>query len=186
MAKYEANIQPLNEDKIGTAPHGKATFELDEKRLRISIEMEGVPANMMHWEHFHGFVDGKDAQPATMAQDTNHDGFVDLVETEPVSGTTMVPFDSAPQQLDIANSNYPVANEHGNFDYFKEVGIDELVRNFKKAFNDANLDLDKRVVYIHGVPDDMQLPDTVQGMAGEYDQHVTLPIACGKIVKVSD
>lgn len=186
MRKYEAEITPLNENKIGTSAHGKAVFELDEEKLRISIEMEGVPANMMHWEHFHGFADGKDAQPATMAQDTNHDGYVDLVETEPVSGTTMVPFDAEPQELNIPNDNYPVANDKGNFSYFKEVGIKELVRNFKKAFNDADLELDKRVIYIHGVPEDLELPESVQGMAGHYDQHVTLPIAVGKIVKVSD
>lgn len=29
-------------------------------------------------------------------QEVNHDGFIDLPETEAVSGTTMVPFDDAP------------------------------------------------------------------------------------------
>lgn len=186
MARYEAIITPLNEDKIGTAPSGKAIFDLNEKWLKIFIEMEGVPANMMHWEHFHGFEDNRPAEVATMAQDTNHDGFIDLVETEPVSGTTMVPFDEAPQQLNIPNDNYPVANAKGHFEYNKEVAIDEFVRNFKKAFNDAKLELEKRVIYIHGVPNDLVLPDTVQGMVGHYDQHVTLPIAGGKIEKISD
>lgn len=56
------------------------------------IEMFDTPANIEYWQHFHGFPDGKDAHVATMDNDLNGDGFVDLPETELVSGTTMVPF----------------------------------------------------------------------------------------------
>ncbi|MCD9225341.1 hypothetical protein [Lactobacillus helveticus] len=45
--------------------------------------------------------------------------------------------------------------------------------------------LDKRVVYIHGVPADLELPESVGGKINDhYDQHVTLPIAAGKINRV--
>lgn len=45
------------------------------------------PANIEHWEHFHRFPDGKQAHVPTLMQDVNHDGFIDLPETEAVSGT---------------------------------------------------------------------------------------------------
>lgn len=63
------------------------------------IEMFDTPANIEHWQHFHGFPDGKDAHVATMDNDLNGDGFIDLPETEPVSGTTMVPFNKNPEKL---------------------------------------------------------------------------------------
>ena len=37
------------------------------------------------------------------------------------------------------------------------------------------------VLYVQGIPDDMQLPDTVGGAVMGYDAHTTLPIAAGKI-----
>ena len=61
------------------------------------------PANIEHWEHFHRFSDGKQAHVPTLMQDVNHDGFIDLPETEAVSG---VPFDDAPQEMNIPHDGY--------------------------------------------------------------------------------
>lgn len=85
MAKYIAHINPLNAEKIGCQSHGTAEFIENGDQLHIKVEMFDTPKNIEHWEHFHGFPDGKVAQAATMTQDVNHDGFVDLPETEPVS-----------------------------------------------------------------------------------------------------
>lgn len=91
MTKYIAIIKALNEDKIGCSPHGTAEFIENGDKLHIKVEMFDTPKNIEHWEHFHGFPNGKEANVPTMAQDINHDGFIDLPETEAVSGTTMVP-----------------------------------------------------------------------------------------------
>lgn len=37
---------------------------------------------------------------------------------------------------------------------------------------------------MQGIPDDMQLPDTVGGAVMGYDAHTTLPIDAGKIQRV--
>ena len=79
--KYTAEIVPLNAEKIGSAAHGAATFTIDGAQMKIHIDMFDTPANVQHWEHFHGFPDGKPAEIATAAQDANGDGFVDLPET---------------------------------------------------------------------------------------------------------
>ncbi len=182
MKIYQANIVPLNEQAIGTAAHGSALFTINGDQLTINIEMFDTPANLQHWEHFHGFPDGKDAAIATSAQDVNHDGFIDLPETGAVSGTTMVPFDAAPHEMNIPNDNYPVSDANGYFAYTKVVPLAALDAQFKATFDDNELALDKRVIYIHGVTDDVALPDTVAGAVGHYSTHVTLPIAVGKIV----
>ncbi|MDM7516515.1 hypothetical protein QUF07_07285 [Lentilactobacillus sp. TOM.63] len=185
MAKqYQAKITALNGDKIGINPTGEATFTVDKDTLTVEITMDHTSPNTQHWMHFHGFPDGKDAQPATIAQDTNHDGYVDLPETEPVSGTTMVPFNDQPEKMAIPTDTYPVSDANGHFHYKKEVPLKEISDKFNEVFHDHNLQLEKRVIYVHGVPDSMVLPDTIQGAVGQYDQHTTLPIATGKIEEV--
>lgn len=183
--KFRAEINPLNEEKIGTKAHGYVEFTENSDTLHIKLEMFDTPANIQHWEHFHGFPDGKDASVPTMAQDVNHDGFIDLPETEAVSGTTMVPLDAAPHKMCIPNDNYPIADGKGYYSYEKDVPLAKLKKQFKESFGTDDLELDKRVVYVHGVPDSLELPDTVAGKINEkYDQHVTLPIAAGKIKKI--
>lgn len=182
--KYIADIVPLNANFIGTKAHGQAKFTIDGDNLHIEIEMFDTPVKTQHWEHFHGFPDGKDAQIATMAQDANHDGLVDLPETEAVSGTTMVPFDNAPHEMNIPNDNYPISDDKGHFAYEKDVPLNDLKKKFKEVFGTDDLELDKRVIYVHGVPESLKLPNTVAGVVGPYDAHVTLPIATGKIKKV--
>lgn len=185
IVKYRADIQALNAEKIGTSAHGYVEFTENSDNLHVKLEMFDTPANIQHWEHFHGFPNGKDANVPTTAQDTNHDGFIDLPETEAVSGTTMVPLDAAPHKMCIPNDNYPVADSEGYYSYEKDVPLKKLQANFKETFGTSDLELEKRVIYVHGVPNSLKLPDTVAGKINDqYDQHVTLPIAVGKIRKI--
>jgi hypothetical protein len=124
--------------------------------------------------------DNRAASCPTAAADINHDGIIDLIETEPMSGTTMVPFDSNPAGMDIAHGTYPKASAHGAYEYHKTVSLKALQAAFSRAFGDQKLDLDKRVVFIHGVPASTKLPASVASL-GPIPAQVVLPIACGKI-----
>ena len=73
------------------------------------------------------------------------------------------------------------ADAQGHFAYEIDVPLADLQAKFKEVFGTDDLELDKRVIYIHGVPQDWALPTTVAGEVGAYDAHVTLPIAVGKI-----
>ena len=55
MTKYRAEIKPLNAAKIGTEAHGYVEFTTEGDNLHIKLEMFDTPANIQHWEHFHGF-----------------------------------------------------------------------------------------------------------------------------------
>lgn len=96
----------------------------------------------------------------------------------------MVPLDDTPENMDIPHDGYPVADENGYYEYEKDVPLKSLQAKFKEAFGTDDLQLDKRVVYVHGIPSDLKLPDTVGGCVMSYDAHTTLPIAAGKIEKV--
>jgi hypothetical protein len=182
---YQAHLRALNAGKIGSSAEGDATFKVVGNNLEVHIRMKGVPANIEHWEHFHGFPDGKNATCVTPDLDKNKDGYLDLGETAPVSGTTMVPFNDKPEEMIIPTHTYPHASAEGAFEYTKVVPLKQLEETFGRVYDGHSIDLDKRVIYVHGIPSDSATPGTV-GSLGTVPSHVTLPIACGKIEKIRD
>lgn len=177
---FVAKLQPLNADKIATSVSGTAELKIEDGKLTTTIDLSGLPPSMMHLQHFHGFIDGKDAVCPTSDADTNKDGFIDLVETEPLAGTTMVPFHAHPASLEIANDTYPKADTEGAAHYSETVSVADLEAPLKEKLKATGLELDKRVIFIHGIPDTAALPESVKSLPGVPAQ-ITLPIACGKI-----
>ena len=177
---YTSKLQPLNADKIGRSASGTASFEIKDGNLAIVIDASGLTPGLLHMQHFHGFPDGKDAEcPATTA-DVNGDGYVDLLETEPASGTTMVPFHAHPATLEIPSDTYPVADKSGAVHYQKTESVEKLEKGLQEKFKAPGLALAKRVIIVHGVAQDTKLPDTVKSLPGVPAQ-MTLPVACGAI-----
>jgi hypothetical protein len=182
---YEAQIQSLNSNVTNLQTSGKARFVIDGNKMHITIDIKNAPPAIEHWQHFHGFTDEGIATCASESEDVNGDGIIDVVETETVSGTTMVPFNKLPAEMDIPTDTYPVADDNGSYHYEIDVSLDDLESAFANAFGGSELNLDSRVIYIHGVPSDTNLPETVASL-GDIPAHVTLPIACGKIEKVKE
>jgi hypothetical protein len=183
--EYTAKLSPLNaEAMIGQSASGTATFKIEGDRLTISVEADGLAPGIMHLQHYHGFQDGKDATCPTPAADVNGDGVIDLLETEPMAGTTMVPFHAEPASLQIPSDTYPTANAAGAIRYEQAVSMRELEAALRSKFNGAGLDLEKRVVFIHGVAPDAALPTSVQSLPGVPAQ-VTIPVACGTIERLT-
>lgn len=180
---YIARLHPMNTRVTGHGATGEARFTVTGDTLTISIDAKDVPPGIVHWQHFHGFKDNHAARCPTEAADVNHDGIIDLIETEPMSGVTMVPFDNDPAAMQIAHGVYPKASASGDYQYRQTVSLKALKAAFAKAFGDQALDLDRRVVFIHGVPSTTRLPASVASL-GTIPAQVTLPIACGRIERV--
>jgi hypothetical protein len=177
---YVAHLHPMNTKVTGVETTGEARFSIAGDTLTISVKAEKLPPDTMHLQHFHGFKDNRDATCPTDAADANHDGIIDLIETEPTSGTTMVPFHDDPVSMEIVRDTYPKAGVDGTFEYQKTVSLKDLEAAFAKAFGGKELDLDRRVVFIHGVLPATKLPASAASL-GSIPAQVTLPIACGRI-----
>jgi hypothetical protein len=119
----------------------------------------------------------------TTRDDKNRDGIIDIVETNPVAGTTMVPFDNDPAGMSMVNDTFPRAGMDGSYSYEKIVSLKALEAAFTKIFPGQQLDLDRRVVFLHGIPVSTKLPATV-GSLDHIPAQLVLPIACGAIKKV--
>lgn len=180
-ASFSAELKPLNESVTGSPTKGKASFVRDGNILTIVVDVEGAPPEIMHLQHFHGFAeDGETATCPTSGDDANGDGIVDLQETEPMAGTTMMPFHDKPASMEIPSESYPKADADGAYHYEQTVELDKLKEAFAKAFGGQDLDLERRVVFIHGVAPETEFPESVASL-GDIPAHITLPIACGKI-----
>jgi hypothetical protein len=174
---YAASLTPLNSSVSGQPAAGTVQFAVSGDQLVISVDANGVPAGIEHWQHVHGFADGRAAACPTMAADVNGDSLVDLIETEALSGTTMVPLHHDPVSMDIPQHTYPVASAGGTLTYTDTISLAALQQAFDKAYPGQQLSLDHRVVFLHGVPAATQLPASVASL-GPIPAQVTLPVAC--------
>lgn len=129
---FVAKLQALNGNKIGTSASGMADLKIEDGKLTTTIDLAELPPGIMHLQHFHGFIDGKDAVYPTADTDSNKDGFIDLVETEPFAGITMVPFHAHPTSLEIANDTYPKVDKEDGAHYSNTVSVADLEAALKE------------------------------------------------------
>ena len=182
-AAYVAHLSALNTTVTGLKAVGEATFTMKGDSLTIAVNASGLPKDIEHWQHFHGFTDGRQATCPAKAADANGDGIIDVVETGVAAGTTMVPFSGDPVSMEVPHGTYPRASATGTLQYKQTVSLSALQTAFAKTFDGQKLDLDRRVVFIHGIPAASKLPASVASL-GPIPAQVTLPIACGKITRV--
>ena len=173
---YAAQLGPLNQTAVGTETSGEVRLTVVGDSLTIHVAVQNSPPGISHWQHFHGFADNREATCPTATADANNDGIVDLIETEPVAGTTMVPFNANPVALAIPEESYPTAAADGSYQYDTTVSLSAL----QAAVGAQALDLANRVVFIHGVPATKTLPETVASL-GPIPAQTTIPIACGNL-----
>ncbi len=174
---YGGRVVNLNRAETGQTVTGSARLNVEDGRLMMQLDLNGLTPGM-HLAHLHGFTtqDPDEANCATALADTNTDNFVDLIETRPISGETMVPFSADPVSLEIQTDTYPGAGASGELRYERTIDLSALEDALREKHGTPPA-LVHRVIYVHGVPGDMALPGTVRSLDG-VPAHVTLPIAC--------
>ena len=182
---FEGEIKPLNAAKTGQSPSGTVTLAHEGGELSIEMTAKGLKPGM-HLAHLHGFAeeDPREARCPTDEADVNDDGYVDLLETRETSGVTMIPLTADPASLKIHAETYAKADEDGRAAYRQTVDMAALEAAVSDTFGSPVAPA-RRVLYIHGVPEDSDLPDSVQSLEG-VPAHVTLPIACAEIEPAGD
>lgn len=185
-ATFTAELSSLNTSTTGSTASGEASFSISGDQLTIRVTATGVPPSMEHLQHFHGFAMGDQRSTCPVASsDVNGDGVVDIKETEALAGETMVPFQDDPVGMQIVVDTYPKAGADGAYSYEKTVPLRALEDAFTGKYPGQSLDLERRVVFLHGVPMTTALADSVASL-GDIPAQVTIPIACGQIEKSTD
>lgn len=181
---YVVHLHPMNSNVTGLETAGEARFTVAHGEIAMHINVNHLAPGIMHMQHLHGFPDGKQATCPAAGADVNGDGIIDLHETEAASGTTMLPLQGDPASMQVATDTYPKASASGAFTYDQKVPLAAMSAAFGKTFKGASLDLDHRVLYVHGVLPSAKLASSVASLPGVPAQ-VTLPIACGQVERVA-
>lgn len=175
------DILPMNIGaSAGQTVTGTISLNEEGGELRIEIDAGGL-APGMHLAHLHGFAvpDPEEAACPDAAADANGDGIVDLIETRDAAGVTLVPMTENPASLEIMSEGYPEAQEDGQMEYIQIVEPATLERAMVETYGTPPA-LETRVFFVHGVPSEAGLPDSVQSLEG-VPAHATLPIGCAEM-----
>jgi hypothetical protein len=177
---YRAPLQPMNPLITEAGISGFVRLVRAGDELRIHIEAKGFAPGMMHLQHLHGSPDGMDAECAPMGLRTRQDDITDLIDTRSYSGITLIPLHDDPASLEIKTDTYPVSNRGGGYSYEHTVSWPALERAMAEKYGIEEIELGRMVVYVHGVAESTDLPDTVRSLPG-IPAHMMLPVACAEL-----
>lgn len=108
---YSATFTALNNSGVsgsttltlGSGPSMQGACTTASCSLNVQIQATGLEAGQMHMGHIHGLVDANNMPVAshtpTIAQDTDHDGYVELAEGLTTYGPVQVPFGNVDPNL---------------------------------------------------------------------------------------
>jgi len=185
---YEATLTSMN-SHLGGDVTGKAVVRVTGDDFLVEVHVGGAAAQVTHMQNIHI----SDECP-TLASDTNKDGIIDSIEGMKFYGPAIIPLDADLKTQIEANETFPSADFAGDYFYRQNVSMLEMMKDLmdKNPAPQAGLtklksglDLSGRQVVIYGVGADTQLPESVATMNGQL-KHVSLPIACGTLIKVAD
>jgi hypothetical protein len=86
--------------------------------------------------------------------------------------------------MQIPTETCPKASPEGGYSHETTISSSPLQAAFAKAFNGQRLDLDRRDIFIHGVPASAKLAASA-AFLGLIPASVTLPIACDRIERAA-
>ncbi len=162
---FMANLQPLNNSGVS----GTATITVDANTLTVEVMASGLEPNLPHPQHIHGFMDdNRNSTCPTPADDTNGDGFVDLVEGLPSYGPVLL-------ELYVPIDEFPEADAEGNIHYTRTFNLGEIEFEEEGEVIDYKdlKPLQNRAIVLHGL--------TVNGTYVP-----TMPVACGQIMPTNN
>ena len=180
--QYRVVLSPVNMNVAGSAT-GSGSFLIAGDEFSSTLQVDGAPSGT-HIQHVH-----VGSRCATLGDDENGDGYIDAVEAGNISGGALIPLDSDLRSQE-AGGRYPSGasysyNETTSFQtMLADLRLEDTNTNdiLVKLGADEDLNLEGKVVQIHGLPATTTLPPTVRGVDGLSPQQA-LPILCGVITR---
>lgn len=168
---YRALLRPFNNHLNGFLPSGIAEIEVrgDQITVKTLLDDDG---RVMHMQSVHM----GNRCPITARDDQNGDTYVDIKEMEAITGPVLFPLDGNLNSHEEGAGQYPMGR---GFTYIKTASLSKLAGDVKSR-SGQNLNLEGRVIVIHGVDPRTKLPDTFATRDGLTPQ-AAAPIVCGII-----
>lgn len=185
---YRVVLSPVNSTVAGEVS-GTMEVRIEGDEFVVEGTVAGAPAGVKHLQSIMSGVSCPD-----LNDDINGDGIVDVQEGRKRYGQILIPLDSNLSEQ-IAGMDYgPIANGSGAYVYRRSTTLSMLLSDLHapdpdirdaiaKIRSGDDLKLAGRVILIHGVSPSAELPVTVESVA-DLKVHESLPIACGKLVRI--
>lgn len=185
---YRAMFQTLNASVNGTVP-GAANFFRKEEKFYAYVRL--FAGRVKGWHQQFVYTGGR---CPTMKDDTNGDGFIDIVEAERVTGKILIPLDSDISTQNSGRRFFPLADLSGSYSYERIASFDRFLADLQDADPDPADDMVKlapgeplvipgKTVMILGIDEETVLPETVASK-GRFRAFQTFPVVCGVFEKV--
>lgn len=168
---------------------GAFTFSRDklEDELVGDVRLTNAGAGVIHAQNVRA-----GSRCPTLEDDLNQDGLIDASEGEAVYGSILIPLDGDLSSQGSHDGVFPVGDTYGNYIYSKVTKFTHFIKDLRnteaddgyfKLMKEEPLDIEGRVVVVHGIDSAVDLPATVLS-AGRLSRHQSFPIVCGVIRKV--
>ncbi len=186
---YVATLSALN-NGVGGPISGNVSISKEGGRLIAYARVNGGAPSTVHQQRVH-----VGTSCPTAANDANGDGYVDAVEGFNHVGKILFPLDADISSQERGSSIWPAGDIYGYYHWERATSYERFIsdlrepdlneeNDFAKLGVNGDLNLDGRVVILHGAPETANLPDTV-ATRGRLRNFQTIPIACGVIRKVT-
>jgi hypothetical protein len=167
----------------------KGNIHVIADKISVEINAKESPAMTGHSQFIYSA-----SECPTELNDINNDGYIDPQEASSVLGPILIPLDGDLNSQDQGADIFPVADSMGAYSYYSEGFVSDLISDLQtldpdpkdelgKLHQNEKLKLEGKVIVIKGIPEDQYLPGSIATFTNESDR-ATLPIACGKIVRV--
>lgn len=188
---YKATLAPIPlNSAVAGSPTGTLDVVIEGDEFNATMKMTGVAGSMRHAQHI---MIGTSCP--TASNDVNNDNYVDVLEGVPNYGLILIPLDGNLEDQDDGASGFPIANAAGSYSWTKTASLSRMIADLQDADLDledglgkldgSELNLEGKVVIVHGVKQTSNLPSTVATL-DDFKNFESLPIACGKIERVSE
>lgn len=170
-------------------------LDQDDQMITVDVDATGLEPGQPHPQHIHGFADNTDATSPTLAQDADHDGFVELAEGLNTYGPVLLNLTSPPTQPAPSGNgsfagtadltDFPMADADGNIHFQQTYTFDPNDQNAQNLFNTIE-QLDHKEIVLHG---ESVAAGSGAGTSGEVDGTAgykpVLPVASGELHNVT-
>jgi hypothetical protein len=187
VGRYQAKFITLNPHVNGTIP-GSANFFRKEDKIFAYVRLFAGGPKTWHMQHVYTgnrCPDSKD--------DLNGDGFIDIEEAEAVLGKILIPLDADISTQEAGRRFFPLADLSGYYHYERITNFERFLKDLQEVDKNPDdryvklppgegLQLIGKTFLVQGVPETVQLPDTVASL-DRRKSFQTLPIVCGVFEK---
>ena len=178
------NINPI----LNPYLRGSGTISIEGSDIITDVSLSGGEENQLYAQQVR-----KGRRCPDKREDTNNDGYIDIVEAQHVIGDILFPLDGDISSQLAFDSIFPISDEYGNYTYSKISDLNLFLQDlfspkqnyssYIKLQKDEIFDPEGMLLIIQGISKNHFLPFSVKSIA-RLTPHQSLPIACAEFKKV--